>query len=82
MPDTDYLAANECDMYLIKDLIPKMFHHLTGVPRHSELPYEPLFYPPTNYWSFAEKAFFFRALSMDSCLRPDLITTNIRTKSP
>ena len=84
MPDTNDLPLKESDIYLIKRLIPytsAMFHHLTRVPGHLKLLYQPLFYPPTDYWSFAEKVFFFRALSMDSCLRPDLITTSSRTKS-
>jgi len=84
MPDTDDLAVDEGDIYRIEHLTPHIsatFHHLTGAPKHPEPPYEPSFYPPTGYWSSAEKALFFRALSAHSRLRPDLIAASIRTKS-
>ncbi|KAI9454772.1 hypothetical protein BJY52DRAFT_1104534, partial [Lactarius psammicola] len=36
---------------------------------------------PTGYWTAAEKALFFRALSTHSRFRPDLIASCIGTKS-
>ena len=56
-------------------------HHLTGAPDHPEPPYAPSFHPPTGYWTPTEKALFFRALSVHSRLRPDLIAASIGTKS-
>ena len=56
-------------------------HHLTGAPEPPEPPYAPSFHPPTGYWTAAEKALFFRALSAHSRLRPDLIAASIATKS-
>lgn len=52
-------------------------HHLTGAPEPPEPPYEPSFLPPTGYWTSAEKALFFRALSTHSRFRPDLIAASI-----
>src|SRR6266404_4359287 len=43
--------------------------------------YQPSYHPPTGYWTSAEKALFFRALSTHSRFRPDLIASSIRTKS-
>ena len=72
------------DVYLTEHLaehISNTRHHLTGTPDHPEPPYGPSFHPPTGYWTSAEKALFFRALSVHSRFRPDLIATSIGTKS-
>ena len=74
----------ENDVYLTEHLaehISATRHHLTGAPEHPEPPYAPSFYPPTGYWTPTEKALFFRALSVHSRLRPDLIAASIGTKS-
>jgi len=74
----------ESDVYLTEHLaahISATQHHLTGAPEPPEPPYAPSFYPPTGYWTAAEKALFFRALSTHSRFRPDLITASIGTKS-
>ena len=90
MSDTDeeskspYLAAIESDIYLtehLADHISATHHHLTGAPEPPEPPYAPSFHPPTGYWTSAEKALFFRALSAHSRFRPDLIAASIGTKS-
>jgi hypothetical protein len=72
------------DVYLtehLADHISATRHHLTGKPDHPEPPYAPSFHPPTGYWTPTEKALFFRALSVHSRLRPDLIAASIGTKS-
>ncbi|KAH8987427.1 hypothetical protein EDB92DRAFT_1778038, partial [Lactarius akahatsu] len=56
-------------------------HHFTGAPEPPELPYAPSYHPPTGYWTAAEKALFFHALSTYSRFRPDLIASSIGTKS-
>ena len=56
-------------------------HHFTGAPDHPEPPYAPSYHPPTGYWTAAEKALFFHALSTHSRFRPDLIASSIGTKS-
>ncbi len=56
-------------------------HYFTGAPEPSEPPYAPSYHPPTGYWTSAEKALFFRALSTHSRFRPDLIASTIGTKS-
>jgi hypothetical protein len=90
MPDTDEeskspsLAIIESDVYLTEHLaahISATRHHLTGAPELPEPPYAPSFHPPTGYWTSAEKALFFRALSTHSRFRPDLIAASIGTKS-
>ena len=90
MTDTDdeskspSLAVIESETYLTEHLaahISATRHHLTGAPEHPEPPYAPSFHPPTGYWTSAEKALFFRALSVHSRLRPDLIAASIGTKS-
>jgi hypothetical protein len=68
---TDHLAAH----------ISATRYHLTGAPEYPEPPYAPSFHPPTGYWTSAEKALFFRALTVHSRLRPDLIAASIGTKS-
>jgi hypothetical protein len=65
----------------LADHISATRHHLTGVPEPPEPPYPPSFHPPTGYWTSAEKALFFRALTVYSRLRPDLIAASIGTKS-
>ena len=55
--------------------------HFTGAPTPPEPPYAPSYYPPTGYWTAAEKALFFHALSTHSRFRPDLIASTIGTKS-
>jgi hypothetical protein len=78
------LVDIENDVYLTEHLaghISTTRHHLTGIPEHPEPPYAPSFHPPTGYWTPAEKALFFRALSVHSRLRPDLIAASIGTKS-
>lgn len=72
------------DVYLtehLADHISATRYHLTGRPEHPEPPYAPSFHPPTGYWTPAEKALFFHALSVHSRLRPDLIAASIGTKS-
>ena len=90
MTDTDdeskspSLAIIESETYLTEHLavhISATRHHLTGAPEHPEPPYAPSFHPPSGYWTSAEKALFFRALSVHSRLRPDLIASSIGTKS-
>ncbi|KAI9430350.1 hypothetical protein H4582DRAFT_1818772, partial [Lactarius indigo] len=56
-------------------------HHFTGAPELPEPPYAPSYHPPTGYWTAAEKALFFHALSTHSRFRPDLIASSIGTKS-
>ncbi|KAH9164659.1 hypothetical protein EDB89DRAFT_2077804 [Lactarius sanguifluus] len=56
-------------------------HHFTGAPEPPEPPYAPSYHPPTGYWTGAEKALFFHALSTYSRFRPDLIASSIGTKS-
>ncbi|KAI9454810.1 hypothetical protein F5148DRAFT_984973 [Russula earlei] len=78
------LTVDGSDVYLAEHLathISATRHHLTGAPDHPEKPYKPSFHPPTGYWSSAEKALFFRALSVHSRFRPDLIAASIGTKS-
>ena len=65
----------------LADHISATRHHLTGAPEPPEPPYPPSFHPPTGYWTSAEKALFFRALTVYSRLRPDLIAASIGTKS-
>jgi hypothetical protein len=55
--------------------------HLTGAPSPPEPPYAPSFHGPTAHWTSSEKALFFRALTVHSRLRPDLIAASIATKS-
>jgi hypothetical protein len=91
MADTDeeskpssLAVADNSDLYLTEHLAAHLVatrHHLTGAPEPPEPPYAPSFHPPTGYWSSAEKALFFRALSAHSRLRPDLIAASIGTKS-
>jgi hypothetical protein len=72
------------DVYLtehLADHISATHHHLTGKPEHPEPPYTPSFHLPAGYWTPTEKALFFRALSVHSRLRPDLISASIGTKS-
>ena len=78
------LVDIENDVYLtehLADYISATRHHLTGAPEHPEPPYAPSFHTPTGYWTSTEKALFFRALSVYSRLRPDLIAASIGTKS-
>jgi hypothetical protein len=78
------LVDIENDVYLtehLADHISTTRHHLTGRPKHPEPPYAPSFHPPTGYWTPTERAIFFRALSVHSRLRPDLIAASIDTKS-
>jgi hypothetical protein len=56
-------------------------HYFTGAPHPPEPPYAPSYHPPTGYWTAAEKALFFHALSTHSRFRPDLIASSIGTKS-
>ena len=89
--DTDEESSNpsslvdiDDDVYLSEHLanhISATRLHLTGAPEPPEPPYAPSFHPPTGYWTSAEKALFFRALSVHSRLRPDLIAASIGTKS-
>ena len=89
MADTDTdepssLGIPESDVYLTEHLaahISATQHHLTGAPEPPEPPYAPSFHPPTGYWTAAEKSRFFRALSVHSRFRPDLIAASIGTKS-
>ena len=90
MTDTDdeskspSLTIVESDTYLTEHLVEHISatrHHLTGAPEPPDPPYAPSFHPPTGYWTSAEKALFFRALSVHSRLRPDLIAASIGTKS-
>jgi hypothetical protein len=90
MTDTDdeskspSLTIVDSDTYLTEHLaehISATRHHLTGAPEPPEPPYAPSFHPPTGYWTSTEKALFFRALSVHSRLRPDLIAASIGTKS-
>ncbi|KAH9841466.1 uncharacterized protein C8Q71DRAFT_737123 [Rhodofomes roseus] len=53
--------------------------HLSGRDRSGRLP--PSFFPPSAYWTSAEKDLFFHALAIHSRLRPDLIAEEIKTKS-
>src|SRR5258708_9479179 len=74
----------ETGVYLtehLADHISATRHHLTGAPKPPEPPYPPSFHPPTGYWTSAEKAPFFRALTVYSRLRPDLIAASIGTQS-
>ena len=83
-PKSPSLAAIESDVYLTEHLaahISVTHHHFTGAPEPPEPPYAPSFHPPTGYWTSAEKALFFRALSAHSRFRPDLIAASIGTKS-
>jgi len=78
------LGIPESDVYLTEHLAAHIYvtqHHLTGAPEPPEPPYAPSFHPPTGYWTAAEKALFFRALSVHSRFRPDLIAASIGTKS-
>src|SRR5260221_8041920 len=78
------LGIPESDVYLTENLtahISATQHHLTGAPEPPEPPYAPSFHPPTGYWTAAEKALFFRALSVHSRFRPDLIAASIGTRS-
>ncbi|KAH8984357.1 hypothetical protein EDB86DRAFT_149961 [Lactarius hatsudake] len=71
-------------LYLTSHLdthISATLHHFTGAPEPPELPYAPSYHPPTGYWTGAEKALFFHALSTYSRFRPDLIASSIGTKS-
>ncbi|EPQ52948.1 hypothetical protein GLOTRDRAFT_139932 [Gloeophyllum trabeum ATCC 11539] len=52
--------------------------HLSGKVEES-LPSS--YYPPSSYWTSSEKDKFFRALSVHSRLRPDLISAEIGTKT-
>jgi hypothetical protein len=82
--DSQSLLDVQNDVYLtehLADHISNTRYHLTGTPDHPEPPYTPSFHPPTAYWTPAEKALFFRALSVHSRLRPDLIAASIGTKS-
>jgi hypothetical protein len=82
--NTPSLVDIQNDVYLtehLADHISSTRHHLTGKPEHPEPPYAPSFHPPTGYWTPTEKALFFRALSVHSRLRPDLIAASIGTKS-
>ncbi|KAI0290354.1 hypothetical protein BC826DRAFT_1187348 [Russula brevipes] len=91
MADTDdeskpssLAVADNSDLYLTEHLAAHLAatrHHLTGAPEPPEPPYAPSFHPPTGYWSSAEKALFFRALSVHSRLRPDLLAASVGTKS-
>jgi len=74
----------DSDIYITEHLSPHISatrHHLTGAPEPPEPPYAPSFHPPTGHWTATEKALFFRALSVHSRLRPDLIAASIATKS-
>lgn len=77
-------AIPDSDIYITEHLSPHISatrRHLTGAPEHPEPPYAQSFHPPTGHWTPAEKALFFRALSVHSRLRPDLIAASIATKS-
>ena len=78
------LDIPESDLYLTEHLAAHIYatqHYLTGAPEPPEPPYAPSFYPPTGYWTAAEKALFFRALGVHSRFRPGLIAASIGTKS-
>jgi hypothetical protein len=77
MPDTDeylkpsFLAILDTDANFAEHLaahISATHHHLTGAPEPPVPPYSLSFHPPTGYWTAAEKALFFRALSAHSRL--------------
>ncbi|KAH9050382.1 hypothetical protein EDB83DRAFT_2676752 [Lactarius deliciosus] len=70
------LLASHLDTHISATL-----HHFTGAPDPPEPPYAPSYHPPTGYWTGAEKALFFHALSTYSRFRPDLIASSIGTKS-
>ncbi|KAI0372283.1 hypothetical protein BV20DRAFT_991941 [Pilatotrama ljubarskyi] len=53
--------------------------HLAGKDGSETLPAS--YYPPNAYWTVAEKDAFFRALSVHSRLRPDLIAEEVKTKT-
>jgi len=54
--------------------------HLKGT-LDDEQPLLPAFFPPSSYWSSAEKDLFFHALAVYSRFRPDVIAESIKTKS-
>lgn len=82
--DVDDFPAETNSIYLTSHFdahISATLHHFTGAPDPPDPPYAPSYYPPTGYWTAAEKALFFHALSTQSRFRPDLIASTIGTKS-
>ncbi|KAH9933157.1 uncharacterized protein BXZ73DRAFT_46610 [Epithele typhae] len=64
---------------LFCETVQDFHHHLAGKHDTDQLPRSRQ--PPNAYWSKAEKDLFFRALSIHSRLRPDLIAQEVKTKS-
>lgn len=63
----------------------QFLHHLAEVQAHligkADSDLLPSYIPPTGYWTISEKDAFFRALSVHSRLRPDLIAACVGTKN-
>ncbi|KAI0064937.1 hypothetical protein BV25DRAFT_1989669 [Artomyces pyxidatus] len=47
----------------------------------SDPPFDASYYPPSSYWTSAEKSLFFHGLSIYSRFRPDMIAAHIGTKT-
>ncbi|KDQ59045.1 hypothetical protein JAAARDRAFT_651069 [Jaapia argillacea MUCL 33604] len=53
--------------------------HLLGIVKGQPLP--PSYFPPTGYWTSAEKDSFFHLLCIHSRFRPDLIAAGLKSKT-
>ncbi|PPQ98616.1 hypothetical protein CVT24_003949 [Panaeolus cyanescens] len=79
--------ANFSNSDILSSYIDDLHQHQVHTQNHlkgrisEELPLPPSFFPPSSYWTSAEKDLFFHGLTIYSRLRPELIAEHIRTKS-
>ncbi|TFK45734.1 hypothetical protein OE88DRAFT_1740007 [Heliocybe sulcata] len=74
----DEIGVNEKYMAQCRSHLKHIHDHLSGIDGQ---PLLPSYFAPSSYWTSAEKEKFFHALCIHSRLRPDLISTEVGSKT-